>query len=92
MRDYSRTVSVSSVEIAPIKTRSKDFDWRMELKAGDTVDCCDGYGSWYSGTVVNVREAHNGGRVVRVGFRVYAEDGEKYDTKGRYNGLADNYD
>lgn len=64
----------------------------MQLKSGDLLDCCDSYGSWYAGTVVTAREAHNGGKVVRVGFRVYCEDGEKYDSKGKYYGLAETFD
>jgi hypothetical protein len=64
----------------------------MQLQNGDLVDCCDSYGTWYTGTVVRVREAHNGGKVVRVGFRVYSQSGEKYDSKGKYNGLAETFD
>jgi hypothetical protein len=47
---------MDSIEIAPLGTKCKDFDWRMNLKEGDTVDCCDNFGSWHSGTVVKTKK------------------------------------
>lgn len=64
----------------------------MGLKVGDLVDCCEHENNWYVSTIVKVKDGNNGGKLVRVGLRVYCEDGEKYDGKGRYNGNADNFD
>jgi len=39
-RGQSRVVDEDSMELAPVGTRSTDFEWRLELKVGDLVDCC----------------------------------------------------
>ena len=38
---YEETISVdkSSYMIAPYKSRSSTFEWRLGLKAGDVIDC-----------------------------------------------------
>ena len=45
-----------SYMIAPYKSRSDNFDWRMGIKEGDLIDCEDHYGGWYNSTVVEVIE------------------------------------
>ena len=45
-----------SVQIAEHKTKSRTWDWRMNLKIGDLVDVEDSFGSWYNGTVIEVIE------------------------------------
>jgi len=85
-------VEEDSIELAPIGTRSTDFEWRLGLKVGDLVDCCEHEGNWYVSTITKIKEGSNGGKLVRVGLRVYCEDGEKYDSKGRYNGNPETFD
>lgn len=38
---YEETISLdrNSYMLAPYKSRSASFDWRLSLKAGDLVDC-----------------------------------------------------
>lgn len=36
-----------STEIAPKGMHTDAWDWRMKLKKGDIVDCCDEYKCWY---------------------------------------------
>ena len=59
---------------------------------GETLDCCDNYGGWYSGTVVKVRRKDNGGKMVKVTFKIYDASGEKYEKGQTYFGLSDSYD
>lgn len=68
-----------------------DFDWRMSLKEGDLVDCCDGYGAWHSGTVVQVKTKENG-KVVKIGFKIFDPTGDKVEKGQNYFGLSDSYD
>lgn len=53
---YNETINLdrSSYMIAPFKSRSTSFEWRLGLKAGDLVDCEDHYGGWYGCTVQEV--------------------------------------
>lgn len=44
----------NSYMIAPFKSKSQVFDWRMGLKVGDLVDCEDHYGGWYSSTIIDI--------------------------------------
>lgn len=57
--------------IAPYKTKSASFDWRMELKAGDLIDCEDHYGTWYCATVLDVINKEDDKKLVKITFKVY---------------------
>ena len=57
--------------IAPYKSKSSNFDWRMSLKEGDLVDCEDHYGGWYSSTVLEVVEKEENKKIAKVTFKVY---------------------
>ena len=74
--------------MAPYKTKSTNFDWRMQLKAGDLVDCEDHYGGWYCSTILEILEKEEGKKQAKITFKVYDEKGNKYDQKGRYFGLG----
>lgn len=74
--------------IAPFKTKSSSFDWRMGLKTGDLVDCEDHYGGWYSSTVLEVFNRDEDKKMVKVTFKVYDEKGNRFDDKGRYFGVG----
>jgi len=50
--DYNTFFDKNSYMIAPYNTKSQNFDWRMNLKAGDLIDCEDHYGSWYNSTII----------------------------------------
>lgn len=54
---YNTTISVNkdSMDIAPLGTRSKIFEWRMALKAGDVIDCEDNFSGWYNATIVSIK-------------------------------------
>ena len=36
------------------KTKTKDWEWRNNLKVGDLVDTLDNFGAWYNSTVIGV--------------------------------------
>jgi len=63
--------------------KSKDFDWRIQLKEGDQVDCCDKMGIWYPSTVLEARSKRTDGcrkiLQVLIGYRNYHEEGRKID-------------
>jgi hypothetical protein len=42
--------------MAPYQSKCKDFDWRLSLKEGDEIDCCDTSHVWYNATVLKQRE------------------------------------
>jgi hypothetical protein len=86
--DESIFVDKSSYMIAPYKTKSHNFDWRVTLKAGDLVDCEDHYGSWYGSTIVEIREKEEGSKLAKIIFKVYDDNGNKRDEKGRYYGIG----
>ena len=55
LNDYyeeSANIDKNSYIIAPFKTKSTNYEWRMGLKAGDLVDCEDHYGGWYNSTIL----------------------------------------
>lgn len=74
-RSQVRTVDDTSVELAPVGVRSLDYEWRMALKIGDLVDCCEMEGSWYLSTITKLKEGPNSSIIVKIGLRVYSEDG-----------------
>lgn len=80
-----------SVDIAQLGTMCKDFEWRMDLKEGDLVDCCDNYGGWYSATIIKVKKKELG-KVVRVGYKLFDPEGDKIEKGQPYFGLSDSYD
>ena len=48
-----KKVPRSSLQIAPYRTHTKEWDWRFDLKKDDTLDCADDYGIWYRSTVLS---------------------------------------
>jgi len=65
--------------IAPYKSKSLNFDWRMALKAGDLIDCEDHYGSWYGSTILEIIEHETDRKLAKITFKVYDENGNKRD-------------
>jgi hypothetical protein len=39
-KNAERDIVSDSVDLAPLGTHSTDFEWRMQLKEGDLIDCC----------------------------------------------------
>jgi len=79
------TIPIGSMEIAPEKEKTKDWEWRRNLKKNDIIDCYD-RGKWYPATIMKVTEYKNENGLIykeyRVGFRLYQEqflDNGKYD-------------
>jgi hypothetical protein len=84
-------------EIAPFKSKSKDYEWRAGLKVGDEVDACDTAHVWYNATVLNVRDTQteegDNIREAYIGYRVFREDGERQDAEGKhFYGWSSKYD
>ena len=42
--------------MAPLGSRTQDYEWRMNLKAGDFIDACDPLNVWTSSIIVDQRE------------------------------------
>jgi len=41
-----------SNKIAPYRTYTDDWEWRLEVQPDDHIDCCDDYGIWYKSMVI----------------------------------------
>jgi len=84
-------------EISPYKSKCKDFDWRLSIKAGDQIDACDTSQVWYNATVLSDREVkidpERSIKEIFIGYRIYTPNGEKVDHEGqRYVGWSSRYD
>jgi hypothetical protein len=82
------TLEKNSYMLAPFKTKSDTFEWRLGLKEGDLVDCEDHYGGWYSSTILEIITKEEDKKIAKVTFKIYDEKGNKVDEKGRYFGLS----
>jgi hypothetical protein len=82
----------NSYMLAPYKSRSSSFEWRLGLKPGDLVDCEDHYGGWYGCTVQEVAESEDGKKQAKIAFKIYDPKGNKVDEKGHYFGLTAYYE
>ncbi|EAS02785.2 ubiquitin carboxy-terminal hydrolase (macronuclear) [Tetrahymena thermophila SB210] len=80
-----RIFTKSSYQIAPLGTKSLDFEWREQLKVGDEVDFVDSYNIWRNATILEIKEVEvNNGTIVKsvlVGLRIYREDGNRLDEQ-----------
>ena len=82
-----------SPQIAPLGYRTEDPEWRKHIKPGDLLDLYDTEGSWLLGTALDVKKEGECVVEVRVGYRVYCEDGSKADVSGRkFEGWREGYD
>ena len=51
--ENKKTVQLKdSYNIAPFRSKSVQFQWRMNLAPGDLVDCQDDFEGWYNATVM----------------------------------------
>ncbi len=99
---FDRYLSKTSDEIAPMGTKSEDYEWKTALKIGDNVDVVDPLGTWYNSTVLALTEDVEAATtstpekkypVILVGYRVYCADGKKVDEEGRkFAGWSSKYD
>ena len=66
--------SVGSCHIAKLGSKTKDWEWRKNLKKYDVIDCFD-RGKWYPATVMGVKyeEGEDGYQIpiYNIGFRLY---------------------
>lgn len=86
--DYARHES----RICHYGSRTKGWEWRKELKAGDAIDVLDTQTKWFLGTVLETK-VENGVKLVKACFRVYLPNGSKTDENGRaYEGWSSSYD
>ena len=93
----ARDLTIYSPEIAPYGTMSEDDEWRCVLQAGDLIDGFDSTKFWYSSTIVAKETRHEDDKDVpylKVGFRVYEEEGNKEDQENglKYYGWSDKFD
>ena len=51
---FCRYVNLINQEIAPLGQFSTDYDWRLNLKKGDLVDCCDESTTWYKSVILDI--------------------------------------
>ena len=75
---------ISGNNVKELGTMTKDWEWRLNLKKYDVIDCFE-RGKWYPGTVYKVIEYENDYGVYkeyRIGFRLYPEkflESKEYD-------------
>ena len=60
-------IQMGGGEIVPEGTKTKDWDWRLNLKKYDVIDCFD-RNKWFPSTIIAVK---GGGLLYHVGFRLY---------------------
>ena len=70
-------------EITDEGEKTKDWDWRLNLKKYDVIDCYD-RNKWYPSTITNVKD---GNKLYHVGFRLYPkyfkneeDENDKYEN------------
>jgi hypothetical protein len=43
-------------KLGPAKMYTSAWEWRMTMKIGDSIDCCDEYHNWFTALVLDIRE------------------------------------
>ena len=85
------TIQIQSCEIAPEGSKTKDWEWRRNLKKYDVIDCYD-RNKWYPSTICDVNEIilENGYKMIsyKVGFRLYPK---YFKNKNDENDKYENY-
>jgi hypothetical protein len=76
---------------------SKGDDWRLALNVGDIVDAHDSTKVWYQSTIVEkvliTEENGNQYAKLKIGFRTYHPEGNKYDNEQRsFFGYSESFD
>ena len=87
----NKTVPINDYNLLEKGTKTKDWDWRTNLKKYDVIDCFD-RNRWYPATIVEVNEIEiNGYRkiIYKVAFRLYIEhfknlEDEENANKSKY--------
>ena len=71
----NKTIPINDYNLLAKGTKTKDWEWRTNLKKYDVIDCFD-RNRWYPATIVEVNEIEiNGYRkiIYKVAFRLYIE-------------------
>ena len=93
-RDYCKEIKIptKSKKVKPYKTMTSDWEWRLNLKRFDLVDCYD-RGKWYPATVFKIEEFKNklgDYKEYKIGYRLYPDkimENKDYD----YSDFVSNY-
>jgi hypothetical protein len=84
---------MSGPRIAPLSSRTDDWEWRNKIKEGDNIDVCDTQIKWYLSTVLKTNVDNKGMFLLFIGFRVYLPNGTKKDSEGKsFEGWSYQYD
>ena len=80
--------SMNDLDICKVNTKTKDWDWRQNLKKYDVIDCFD-RSKWYPATIEEVYERESNGYKniqYRVAFRLFPEHFKNpYDESDTYD-------
>ncbi|CAD8179644.1 unnamed protein product [Paramecium octaurelia] len=90
--DDKRKIVRYSMDLAPFKSKVTDeeWQWRHSLEPGDLIDCFENR-HWQNATIIAALKDEEVEYIV--GFRVYDEKGNLYDSMGkRYIGWNSQYD
>ena len=80
-------------KIAPLGSKTNDWEWRSKIKKGDNIDVCDTQIKWYLSTVLKTKVDITNTLLLFIGFRVYLPNGTKRDVEGKpYEGWSHQYD
>lgn len=55
---------------APLGTRTKDYEWRVNLDIGSKLDAMDTKSIWHHSTVTETT-VENGSKRVRISYRIF---------------------
>eukprot|EP00358_Blepharisma_japonicum_P004592 CAMPEP_0202955334 /NCGR_PEP_ID=MMETSP1395-20130829/51722_1 /ASSEMBLY_ACC=CAM_ASM_000871 /TAXON_ID=5961 /ORGANISM="Blepharisma japonicum, Strain Stock R1072" /LENGTH=201 /DNA_ID=CAMNT_0049671785 /DNA_START=219 /DNA_END=825 /DNA_ORIENTATION=+ len=84
--EFDRFLPKTSQEIAPVDTKNKDKEWRLNLDKDMMIDAYDTASTWYNSTILGKRHKQNDHGTITpellVGYRVYEASGEKFDETG----------
>jgi hypothetical protein len=81
-------ISRNSLNIAPHRTYTDDWEWRFNLKPEDKLDCVDDYGIWYRSTVISLQDLDtqdcegNSIPLAKIACRYKDPNGAKEDDDG----------
>ncbi len=95
-KSADRVMERYALELAEFETKSKEnFEFKKELKEGDTVDCNDKT-TWCKSTILKIDEQNLGTerncKFAYIGYRVYVEKAQKSDNRGCFEGWSERFD
>jgi hypothetical protein len=82
--------------MAQFESETKEiWEYKAALKIDDLIDAQDDTHNWRPSTVIGIYKTEDDGKdipMVRVGLRIYMENGPRTDARGAYDGFGEKFD